>query len=257
MKYISVRQIEEGGAAHCLFTSGGSGYWPYDDIAGTDNYKELAREYGTDPEHMIRVDQKHTDRILKAELYSAGSGVVRAGEEGPCDGIITDVPGLMLCIVTADCVPVSILDPVKRAAGIVHSGWKGTAAEISARAVEAMAAEYGTDPADLIVCLGPYICQDCYEVSDDLKDVFSENFSADETAKIFRAGRTGHSYMDLGGAIRLSLEKAGVKSDRIHDPHLCTYHSEERFFSWRRDHTKGKNVLSAIMLKEGSEQDQK
>ena len=257
MKYIPVKQIEDTGVARGLFTSGGSGWWPFrGENAGTEipeadlaHYRELAAPLGTDPDHMNRVDQKHTDRVMTVRPENAGEGVIRVSETGPCDGMITDVPGTVLCIVTADCVPVFLIDPVKKAAGLVHSGWKGTAAEIAVNAIRAMKSAYGTDPADLVVCLGPYICSDCYEVSDDLRDDFGIRYTAAEMDEIFRDGRPGHCYLDLGRAISISLTREGVAKSAIHDPSLCTYHSEERFFSWRRNHTKGKNVLSALMLK--------
>lgn len=260
MKYISLKKIEETGIARGLFTSGGNGWWPYRGVNGTGtaspdvneedmfNYRKLAAELSTDPEHMIRVDQKHTDKIFTVTRANGGEGVSYEGEEEAYDGMVTNEPGTVLCAVTADCVPVFMLDPIKKAIGLVHSGWKGTAACISSNAVDAMIENYGTDPKNLIVCLGPHICSSCYEVSDDLKADFSRKYTPEEINDIFEKGRPGHCYLDLGKAIRISLVKAGADPDNIYGSSFCTYHSEENFFSWRRDHTKGQNVLSALML---------
>lgn len=91
--------------------------------------------------------------------------------------MITNVPGLTLATFYADCVPLYFVDPVKRAIGLSHSGWRGTVGKIGKKTVERMEETYGSNPADIRAVIGPSICQDCYEVSVDVIDEFRQAFS--------------------------------------------------------------------------------
>lgn len=247
MKYYNVNPVVSTGLAAAAFSGNGCGDWPFNNPDNTLQYDEFAAEFGTSASHMIRVNQKHTSRVLEVTAKNAGEGVTRPGSEEGIDGLITAVPGLMLCVVTADCVPVFLLDPVTKTAGIVHSGWKGTVGQIAAKAVRMMEASHGADPSDVIACLGPHICGDCYETGDGLTEEFAKVYTEEELKQIFFDPADAPRHTDLGAAIAVSLRNAGLKDKNIHPAEYCTLH-DPGFFSWRRGE-RGKRVLSAIMLK--------
>ena len=243
----SVTGIADGAAAAFTFGGGSFGYDCPDDIPNYDNF---GRQFGLSASRMVRVRQKHTDNVQIVLKDNAGDGVIREGRSGFCDAMITDVPGIMLCVVTADCVPVFLFDPVRRAVGMAHSGWAGTAAQIAAKAAVKMRDAYDSDPRDLIAALGPYNCGKCYEVDEPVKKEFAKSFSPAELES-FLVPRipadSGKYLLDMGAAIKLSLQKTGVSLSNIHDGGLCTFHTPE-LPSWRRDHKKGYHILSGIVL---------
>ena len=275
MDHIRMKQIDASGIALTACTRKGEGPWKGVTPEALAAYAALGKELGSDPAHMVRVRQEHTARVLKAVLPDVsgqpagqaaapvfpGDGVVREAPAEGADGLITNVPGLVLCVVTADCVPVFLLDPVRKAAGLVHSGWKGTAACISVNAVRLMQKEYGSRPEDLLVSIGPHNCGKCYEVGEELMAEFGRNYSEAELTRFFRRKQNKNTacpkekfrmqekyLLDLSLAIRLSLLRTGVREERIEDCGICTF-EDPHFWSWRRDRNPEGRILSAIVLR--------
>lgn len=160
-----------------------------------------------------------------------GSTVHTAPWDGTPEGdaaVAADV-GVLLGIETADCLPVLLVDPVRRAVGAAHAGWRGTVARVAPAAVAAMAAA-GSRPSDLLAALGPSIGACCYEVGPDVEAAFGP-----EGASFFRPGRHGaRPHLDVRAANRAQLLAAGLRADRIHDVSDCTY-CTPGYFSYRRD----------------------
>jgi len=246
MKQYKLNEIEKTGLASTVVTTALNDCWSYEKGNYLENYKELAKDFGINTESIVRTMQTHTDKVKEVTLKNGGELVVRDETEHGFDGMVTNEKGLLLCVLTADCVPVLILDPVKKAIAAIHSGWKGTAGLISVNAVKLMAEKYGTRPEDLVVAMGPCICGTCYEVSDDLIEPFLKNYTADEVSRIFTKKENGKYLLNLPLAIRLSLIKAGVMDGKISDPEYCTLENEE-FPSYRRDKSEGR-ILTGIML---------
>lgn len=142
------------------------------------------------------------------------------------DALVTDRPGLPLFATFADCFPILLHDPGRRAIALAHAGWRGTAAGVAANAVAALAREYGTRPGDLVVGIGPGICGRCYEVGDEVSARFPAGCS--------RPGRDGRALLDLAEANRRGLVAAGVDPARIHELGVCTM-EDARLPSHRRD----------------------
>jgi YfiH family protein len=141
-----------------------------------------------------------------------------AGAARGHDALVTDRPGLPLLATFADCYPVLLYDPVRRALGLAHAGWRGTAAGIAGRAVEALGREYGSRPADLVAGVGPGICDRCYEVGEEVADRFDPAF--------VRPSPAGRCLLDLAAANRAQLEAAGVPAERVHVHGACTRESD-------------------------------
>ena len=239
--------IESTQKAYAFTTGMGYGPFRLNEREDLENYQKLAAELGSSPDRMVRVAQKHTDNILIADESCAGQGVTAAAPEGYYDGIITNTPGLIISVVTADCVPVFVLDPVNNAAAVIHSSRVCTAAGISVKALDMMKREYGTKASDVKVLLGPYICGSCYEVGEEVLGDFDRLYTEEEKNSFIRKKRGDKYCLDLGQAILLQLLKAGISQDRYMDTSLCTNHGSD-FWSWRRTGDKlGRNV-SGIML---------
>lgn len=255
MDYYSVTELEKTGLVVTAMTSEGHGCWLSNNPNGHAGYREVAAHFGISAERdMVGTFQRHSNTVKAVtRAKHAGQNVMwRESEPIPWDGIVTNERGFMLTSMESDCTPVFLLDPVKQAIGMVHSGWKGTARQISANAVRKMQEEYGTDPADVLAAFGPCICRDCYEVGADLIPPFSEQYSPAELELMFRPKTDGKYFLDVNLAIRLSLERTGVKSENIFDTCRCTYH-ERVFYSHRRQIKDGlggrDNMFTGIMLK--------
>lgn len=218
------------------------GYMIPEDIP---NYDAVAVRFGLTADDMIRVHQKHTNRILAVSSANAGEGVTRPGTEEAYDALITDEAGLMLLVVTADCVPVFLYDRVKGVIGLVHSGRAGTMQEIAFHTVMKMQELYGCEPQNIRCVTGPSLCQAHHEV--DLKDAegFAERFTEEEQRR-FLQYRREKVYVDMGEAIRISLLRAGIRDDNIEITKKCTF-EDKAFPSWRRDHDPKARMLSFIV----------
>jgi len=139
----------------------------------------------------------------------------------PCDGHATAVAGVLLAVTTADCVPVSIVDPDTRAVALVHAGWRGSAAGVVERGIEVLVERFGTNPASLRVHLGPAICGECYEVGPEVHVALG----MDEPS--------GPALLDLRGVLAVRLVAAGVEAGSITVSDRCTRCGERELFSHR------------------------
>ncbi|HVQ36083.1 MAG TPA: peptidoglycan editing factor PgeF [Pyrinomonadaceae bacterium] len=162
------------------------------------------------------------------------------GDTVYCDAIVSAAPGVLAGVKTADCVPILIGDPVTVSFAAVHAGWRGTLSEVATKALGRMTAEYGAQPADVRVAIGPAAGSCCYEVGADVIDPFRERFPAHD--QIFTATRTDHACIDLLQANQRQLMSAGVAPEKIHIAPLCTMCHPDLFFSYRRE----KNVYGKV-----------
>lgn len=247
MKKYFIDAINNTGIARAFFTPKGCGTWSWEDPYAEEAYRELAKELGLTVYDLVRTKQTHTSSVKVVAAENGGEGVAKDFGAMGFDGMVTNTPGLLLCTVEADCVPVYILDPVHKAVGMVHSGWKGTAGQISASGVKLMQDSFGSKPQDLIVAIGPHICRDCYEVSEDLWEPFAKKFTPDLMLRIFKPGKAGKFYLNLQEAIFATLEELGVQRRNMHEADYCTYH-EDICDSYRKNGGQPLRMLTAIML---------
>lgn len=176
--------------------------------------------------------QVHSNTVAQAR--SSG------GDSGKCDGLLTRSPEVILSIRVADCVPVFIHCPERRAIGLIHAGWRGTAAKISQEAVWKMEELFGSPVATLEVALGPSIGSCCYEVGSEVADSFSRDCLTPST--------DGRYYLDLPQQNRLQLEGEGIPKERIAGSSHCTCCSAEMFHSYRRDGSKSGRMVCLLKL---------
>jgi YfiH family protein len=187
-----------GGVSEGFLGSMNLSYTRGDDPAHVDeNYRRMAAAIGVKPEHMVCTHQTHTTNVRIVTREDAGKGVTREKDYTDVDGLITNVPGICLVTFYADCVPLLFLDPVKKVVASSHSGWRGTVNRMGQVTVEKMQKEFGCDPKNILACVGPSICQECYEVSEDVIDMFRANFRESEYDRLFYAKENGKFQLDL------------------------------------------------------------
>jgi YfiH family protein len=216
----------------------GDGRWSEEDFAA------FAAAKGMTP---VVMRQVHGDAVVRLD------GPPAAKPEG--DALMTDVPGLLLVIRTADCLPVLLLDAERRAVAAVHCGWRGTAKRILEKAVRAMGEAYGSKPADLTAALGPCIGAACYEVGAEVREAYLE---AGFPPSLFAV--RGHApeapprllepkyILDLRGANAWLLERLGFDRARIVPAGPACAHCEPRLLSYRRNPADPRRMVNFIGL---------
>jgi len=159
------------------------------------------------------------------------------------DALITDVPGLPLGVIMADCVPVLVYDPDHHALGLAHAGWPGTVARLASKTVRAMTERFGSDPAALVAAIGPSIGPDEYEVGPDVIDQVRDAY---EDAPVLREHPTpGKAFFDLWTANDYDLRSAGVQTIEV--ANLSTARHLDEFYSWRVAKDTGRFATIAML----------
>lgn len=210
------------------------------------NYRILSEALKVDFDKMVLSDQVHDNKIRFVGPEDAGKGLTKASDIKGFDGLTTNIPGIPLVTFYADCVPVLLLDPVKKAITAVHSGWKSTVKNISFEAVKLMQTLYGTDPADLQAAIGPSICGECFEVDSDVYTQFINKF---EWCNEFTKYQNGKYYIALQPIIQRVLKDAGLLQQNITISEVCTRCNRDVFFSYRGDCRKTGSLAAIMMLK--------
>ncbi len=254
--FLSYPMLEETGIVHHGFSTklGGvsKGCWATMNISTTrgddpedveENQRRIARAIGVKPEDMTFTNQTHTTNVA----------VVRAEDKGrrfmETDGMITNVPGICLVTFYADCVPLYFVDPVKKVIGLSHSGWRGTVGKIGKVTVELMQKTYGSDPKDILAAIGPSICQDCYEVSEDVIVKFQKSFEEKYWPELFYQKENGKYQLNLWKANELVFEEAGILKKHIAVTNVCTHCNPDILFSHRITGNKRGNLSAFLALK--------
>jgi len=152
------------------------------------------------------------------------------------DAVTSDLKDVLAGVKTADCVPVLIGDPVKYAYAAVHAGWRGTVQSIAAKSVAVLSSTFGSRPSDLVAAVGPAAGCDMYEVGEEVRSAFSQNF--DHIERYFRETRPGHALVDLKQANKDQLIASGIRPENIYIAPCCTMTDTELFFSYRIEKKK-------------------
>lgn len=254
--FLSYPMLEETGIVHHGFSTklGGvsKGCWATMNISTTrgddpedveENQRRIARAIGVKPEDMTFTNQTHTTNVAVVRAEDKGSRFMET------DGMITNVPGICLVTFYADCVPLYFVDPVKKAIGLSHSGWRGTVGKIGKVTVELMQKTYGSDPKDILAAIGPSICQDCYEVSEDVIVKFQKSFEEKYWPELFYQKENGKYQLNLWKANELVFEEAGILKKHIAVTNVCTHCKPDILFSHRTTGNKRGNLSAFLALK--------
>jgi YfiH family protein len=262
--------------------SGGVSSGPYESLnlslsVGDDpgcvleNRRRLATAFGAAPGDFVFAHQVHgagvrvvtasdrgrgafslDDAIGSASEAGSAGGASGAGPADGADVLVTTSPGVVLAILTADCVPIVLHDPVAGVLACVHAGWRGTAAGVTAEAVAALQ-DLGTRPSDVIAGIGPAIGADRYQVGPDVHEAVSRSFGPAAPGFIRPDPSVpGRWLLDLPSANRHALREAGVPGPQIHTTDLVTGPASGHFFSDRTARPCGRLALVA-RLRPGGE----
>lgn len=226
-----------------------------------ENFHRIAEAIGFEEKKLVLTHQTHTTNIRVVTAEDAGKGLYVPRDYEDIDGCITNVPGITLAAFFADCVPLYFVDPVKRAIGLSHSGWRGTVNRMGRCTIEAMREICGSRPEDIIACVGPSICGDCYEVGEEVAEQFVKAFglTCDEAessssyihyGKILTKKPDGKYLLNLWEANRQVLSEAGILPEHLVVGNICTKCNHELLYSHRVTGFARGNLAAFLGIKE-------
>ena len=252
--YLTFRKLDQAGVRHGfstrmggvsqgMFSSMNLSYTRGDDEASVDeNFRRIGQAIGFDEKKLVFSNQIHDTMIRRVGKEDCGK--VMTG----MDGLVTDVPGVPLYTGYADCVPLFFFDPVKKVAALAHSGWKGTVGRIGEKMVKQMKDGYGCRPEDIVAAVGPSICRDCYEVSEDVAEQFIKEFSAHPKEEFLDRKENDKYQLDLWKANEIILTEAGILQENLDITDLCTCCNSDYLFTHRATKGKRGNLGAFIVL---------
>lgn len=241
-----------GGVSSGMFSSLnlGSDSSPYKDKPENirENLIRISNSLGVDPDSLVLSDQVHKTDIRLVDSHDKGKGFTIARDYKEIDGLITNTPGITLVTKYADCVPLFFVDPVNKAIGLSHSGWKGTVNRIGHITVEKMTNAFSSSPKDIIAVIGPSICMDCYEIGEEVAVEFKNAFS--DIRSVLKNNHRGRYQLNLWEANKSILIEAGLLKEHIHISKTCTSCNSELLFSHRKSKGKRGSLAAFLAIRE-------
>ncbi len=213
------------------------------------NFEIIGHELNMDTKDMVYAKQTHTTNVMEVTDAHRGMGIVKERDFDNIDGLVTNTPGIVLVTSYADCVPLFIVDPVKKAIGLSHSGWRGTVNNIARVTIDKMKELYDTNPSDLIVFIGPSICRDCYEIGAEVANEFAIAYGEKVFDDILYPKENGKFQLDLHRANYYNFANAGVPVDNIGITDICTCCNPELLFSHRASHGERGGLCGFLSIK--------
>lgn len=223
-----------------------NGYCGDDPDHVAQNRQTICQELDISIDHLVMPHQVHGTGVaqISRTFFLLSEDIRRSVTEG-IDALITNVTGVCIGVSTADCIPIIIYDPAHHAAGVVHSGWRGTVANIAEAAVASMERAYHSQPESLLVVIGPGISCRNFEVGDEVYDAFaSAGYPMDAIAL-----QEEKWHIDLPKCCRLQLEATGVSSANIRMADICTYDQADDYFSARKLGINSGRIFTGIVLR--------
>ena len=212
-----------------------------------NNYKLICNELNIDYRNIIRPYQTHTNNVKEV----GNNNGIFLEEYTDIDGLITNKPQKILSLTFADCTPIYLFDPNKKAIGNIHSGWQGTVKQIVKNAIEKMISTYGSNPKDIICAIGPTIRKCHFEVENDVKEMFLNQFN--QMSDIISAGELKQGkrkyYIDTVKINKNMLIEMGLLGENIIDSRICTVCNSELIHSYRKEGKSAGRNTALIMLK--------
>jgi len=261
LRYITFDIFENTGLVKHAFTTRRGGV-SRDSFQGLN----LASHVGDDPEAVVenRISISSAlgfgieDMVVGQQVHGDGVHIVRKEDRGrgardfsgaipDADALVTNLPGILLSSYYADCVPVMLLDPVRKAIGLAHAGWKGTMKRIAATTLKVMTDAFGTDPGRCLAVIAPSIGPCCYEV--DQPVIWSFKGAGFDPGPFTKPAGEGRWKLNLQEANRITLVEAGIKPDSIGLAGMCTACSPDLFFSYRGQSGKCGRMAALMALK--------
>lgn len=208
-----------------------------------ENQRRVAEALGVSPGSFVFSDQVHGTRIHEVNLNNRFEPVCEA------DGLMTDIPGVTLATLYADCMPIMVYDPEHLAIGMAHAGWRGTAQAIGPKLIQAMASRYGSKPENLLAALGPAIGTCCFEVGDEVVSTFKGMDALKDDSEWLDLKR-GKPHVDLNRINTVLLIRGGINPLAIRSTSLCTRCNPDLLYSYRRDEGDTGRMAALMALQE-------
>ena len=213
-----------------------------------ENFRRIGERFGKTPEDFVLSKQSHETKVLKVGTKDRGKGITKDRDYEGIDALITDEKGIILSCFSADCVPILFYDPIHKTVGACHSGWRGTKGKILQNVVEEMRKHFSSNPAEILVAIGPSICKEQYVVSEDLALSFLEDYPdlGEDTASPIQRISKDKFQLDLWDLNRRIALDCGIKEEHISISGYCTMENPELFFSHR--YSQGKRGLQGAFI---------
>lgn len=213
-----------------------------------ENFRRIGERFGKTPEDFVLSKQSHETKVLKVGTKDRGKGITKDRDYEGIDALITDEKGIILSCFSADCVPILFYDPIHKAVGACHSGWRGTKGKILQNVVEEMRKHFSSNPAEILVAIGPSICKEQYIVSEDLALSFLEDYPdlGEDTASPIQRISKDKFQLDLWDLNRRIALDCGIKEEHISISGYCTMENPELFFSHR--YSQGRRGLQGAFI---------
>ena len=214
-----------------------------------ENRSLSSRALGIDLNRVVTVDQIHSDKVLKLDANQVQAK--KGGSLGEGDGLITKEVGVPILIMVADCLPILFYDPIHKAIGLAHAGWRGTVNHVAAKTLLAMGEAYGTKPEEVRAVLGPCIGSCCYEVGEDVRAEFAGVFPW--AAEVLESGSPSHWKLNLSEANAKQLLEVGMAEDNLIRSGLCTVQNIDLFYSHRAEASEKSSTgrMGAFLMLKG------
>ena len=202
-----------------------------------ENFRILGSLFEAKPEDFVLTQQTHSVNVRHVGREDRGKGIFRERDYTDVDALMTDEEGVILSAFSADCVPILFYDKGHRAIASCHSGWRGTHGRILARVIEAMQREFSSKPEEIYIAIGPSICKNCYEVSEDVGEAFLDAFPAlrEMTKNASPIERVSEEkfHIDLWELNRIIALECFIPPENISISGYCTMENPDLFFSHR------------------------
>ena len=213
-----------------------------------ENFRRIGERFGKTPEDFVLSKQSHETKVLKVGTKDRGKGITKDRDYEGIDALITDEKGIILSCFSADCVPILFYDPIHKAVGACHSGWRGTKGKILQNVVEKMRKHFSSNPAEILIAIGPSICKEQYVVSEDLALSFLEDYPdlGEDTASPIQRISKDKFQLDLWDLNRRIALDCGIKEEHISISGYCTMENPELFFSHR--YSQGRRGLQGAFI---------
>lgn len=262
LEYLTFPILSETGMVNHLFTTrfGGVSKGIYASMnlsytrgdikeAVDENFRRITAVFDSSPKNIVCSDQTHTTNIRLVTKNDCGKGVIHPKDYSDIDGLITNEPEIILATFYADCVPLYFVDTEHHAIGLSHSGWRGTVEKMGECTLKAMKDAFGTRPQAVKAAIGPSICQDCYEVSQDVAERFMNLFTDCPPEILVQGKEKGKYQLNLWEANRKILLDAGIYPENIAVTDICTCCNPNYLFSHRASQGKRGNLAAMIELR--------
>ena len=212
------------------------------------NFEKIGEAMDILVSNMVFSNQTHTNNVIVVDENDKGNGIITPQKFVDVDGLVTNVPNVCLVTFYADCVPLYFVDSVNKVIGLSHSGWRGTTLKIAKETVDLMKNRYNTNPKNIMAAIGPSICQDCYEVSEDVIKDFCQNFCQNLWSELYYKKDKDKYHLNLWKANKLILMEAGVSAKNIIVGNLCTMCNSNLLYSHRAAGEKRGSLAAFLMI---------